>query len=149
MSLITVVVFLKGNLFLCEFQLKCLFVLIDPFSNLFCGDIIEWVRNFYALQNAHFFCYLHWVWLLVLWENCVLCGISNVDYFFDVKRSNEILGYDKWGTYHDIVNVFAGESHKNSFLDWEDREVLAFIELGHIIVPNAYIKEVTKRFSHL
>jgi len=142
-SLILIVVFLKGNLFLCEFQLKCFFVLIDPFSNLFCGNIIEWIRNFYALQNAHFFCYLHRVYLLILGKNCVLCGICNLDYFFDIQGRNEIFGYDEWGTDYYIVNVFAGESHKNSFLDGEDREVLAFVEFGHIIVPNANIKEVT------
>ena len=108
MSLILIVVFLKSNLFLREFDLKCFFVLIDSLSNLFCGDIIEWVRNFYAFQNAHFLCYLHWIYLLILGKNSVLCGICNVDYFFDVQRSNEILGYDEWGTDHYIVNVFAG-----------------------------------------
>lgn len=146
-SLIFIVIFLKRLLFLCEFHLKCFFVLINSLCNFFCGDIIEWVRDIYTFQNAHFLCYLHRVYLLMLGKNSVLCGISNVDDFLDVQRSNEILCYNVWGTNNYIVYVFAGECHENPFLDRKDREVLTFVIFSHIIVPNTDIEEITKGFS--
>lgn len=146
-SFILIVILLKWLLFLCEFHLKCFFVLIHSLSDLFCGDVIEWIVDIYAFQNAHFLCYLHRFYLLMLGKNSVLCGISNVDNFLDVQRSNEVLCYDVWGTDDYIVNVFAGECHENSFLDRKDREVLTFVIFSHIIVPDTNVKEIAEGFS--
>ena len=72
-----------------------------------------------------------------------------MNYRLDIQALDEVFSQNVGGANDNIVDVLAGKSHKNSFLDGNDGIVNSFIEPCHVVIPNSYVEEVTKFFCLL
>jgi len=72
-----------------------------------------------------------------------------VHHRLDIQALDEVFCQNVGGTDDNVVDMLAGQGHEHSFLDGHDGIVNTLVIPCHVVIPNAYVKEVPEIFCLL